>query len=147
MNKFNEKKKEKTKNEIGIQTELTNKDFKNINLISLNLSNKEYINKFYFKNKIEETDNDINKKIEKEKNENINNNKEKNKSKKKKNNSSNNINNNIEAFELFKEEFKKSNKNLNANEIEIKAKNSWNRLDVNKKQIYKSIVENNNKKK
>ena len=96
------------------------------------MSNEDYYNFFFGKNpgylKLENLDKTFNK--------NENNNRKKRENSKKKNESI--------AFQLFQEEFKKSNPNLSEQELKKNSKENWKQMGSSLRNIYFSNVKNMN---
>ena len=122
----------KIKKDSCSQTLISSNHF-NSNIIEKNLmSNEDYYNFFFGKNpgylKLENLDKTFNKKE--------NNNRKKRENSKKKNESI--------AFQLFQEEFKKSNPNLSEQELKKNSKENWKQMGSSLRNIYFSNVKNMN---
>ena len=122
----------KIKKDSCSQTLISSNHF-NSNIIEKNLmSNEDYYNFFFGKNpgylKLENLDKTFNK--------NENNNRKKRENSKKKNESI--------AFQLFQEEFKKSNPNLSEQELKKNSKENWKQMGSSLRNIYFSNVKNMN---
>jgi hypothetical protein len=122
----------KIKKDSCSQTLISSNHF-NSNIIEKNLmSNEDYYNFFFGKNpgylKLENLDKAFNK--------NENNNRKKRENSKKKNESI--------AFQLFQEEFKKSNPNLSEQELKKNSKENWKQMGSSLRNIYFSNVKNMN---
>ena len=122
----------KIKKDSCSQTLISSNHF-NSNIIEKNLmSNEDYYNFFFGKNpgylKLENLDKTFNK--------NENNHRKKRENSKKKNESI--------AFQLFQEEFKKSNPNLSEQELKKNSKENWKQMGSSLRNIYFSNVKNMN---
>ena len=122
----------KIKKDSCSQTLISSNHF-NSNIIEKNLmSNEDYYNFFFGKNpgylKLENLDKTFNK--------NENNNRKKRENSKKKNESI--------AFQLFQEEFKKSNPNLSEQELKKNSKENWKHMGSSLRNRYFSNVKNMN---